>query len=91
MVRTRLARLESALMRARRGWRCTTCGAPPGGVAKIPMVMIGDDRTDLRPFGPDGRCPRCGAEPPHVVRVVTQLLPGESAASLPWKGVSRHE
>jgi hypothetical protein len=67
MVRQKLARLERAARRIGAA-RCRHCGGSDG-VGGVPLVLMrGKPWTGT--YGQDGRCPRCGATPPHVVEIV---------------------
>ena len=73
MVRHRMAKLEKAMGKLTGGWCCGWCGGTRGAVARVPLIIFNGDRRNLAPFDADGRCPRCGSEPSHVVNIKVPL------------------
>ena len=71
MVRGKLGRLERALATIRSA-QCGHCGGR-NGVGGVPLILSNGkhEGTDRTTYGSDRRCPRCGAEPPQVINIVT--------------------
>jgi hypothetical protein len=55
--------------------KCGHCGGRRG-VGGVPLVtMFGEwHGSDSTTYDASRRCPRCGAEPPRVINIVTPLL-----------------
>jgi hypothetical protein len=68
-ARSRLTKLEAAVNALPKPAPCHWCRGPKGGVGVMPLLIFADDPDDLSPYGPDGKCPYCGASAPEPAYV----------------------